>query len=557
MFFINSYKYNIPVVICCCFVQLYSSANCLVTGNDIHADLAKSLGHAGAPRLPQEISSDTPISTSQTGSRILKDTKQASPRQTTVVDSGPEAFAQSLFDVDFGSRLSIEKLADIMQHLEIGNVTNWKQAKENDRKSRSTRQNRPLQKSANGSCWALDELLDIFTIKQSTLTKSEFQRLCPALIQQTYSGVCQMATELNTTENEISRITDAEKYGYGTAAVVIVSLLSVAGICLIPLLKRQIYYYAIQGFIALGAGTLCGDAVLHLLPQALRNRQDHGSASSHVKSDDDVSDSSISVWRGVACLGAIYVFFLWEMSLHYFISRRRGHRTSGAQDPTVANGKELQHDHSHYRIQVLLQRLTRSPAKILPRKRNCNHRNLLTENQAHVQPNSTGSIPITSTDLWDILGITPLAWMILLGDCIHNFGDGLTIAAAFSLDVRSGISTSIAIFCHEVPHELGDFAILLNTGMSFKLALVLNLVSAVTCLIGFYIGIPVASYDSARQWIFVIAAGMFLYVALADMLPELKHGASNIPILVAQNLGLIVGAGIMTVMALYEESIQI
>ena len=62
-----------------------------------------------------------------------------------------------------------------------------------------------------------------------------------------------------------------------------------------------------------------------------------------------------------------------------------------------------------------------------------------------------------------------------------------------------------------------DFAILLGTGMSFKKAMCLNLLTSVTCLAGFFIGIPVAQDEGARQWIFAVAAGIFLYVALSDM----------------------------------------
>ncbi|XP_055338672.1 metal cation symporter ZIP14-like [Paramacrobiotus metropolitanus] len=521
----------------------------------------------GAPIIPQEDATNASGISSQEGVTVYSvEVGRTATTGILEVDADPEAFVQSIFDLDSGSRLSVEKLTDIMQHLKIGNLTKWKLKHTNQNVNRDADESKNMekrskrqsgvsaQKSVNGSCWALDELLDIFEITQPALSRSEFLRLCPALVQQTYSGVCERSSDSPPVEKPVSGITDAEKYGYGTASVVIISLLSVLGIIFVPLLRRKVYYYALQGFIALGVGTLCGDALLHLLPEALHIHEEHQSSSDSAKPDLDIPDNNLTIWRGVACLGAIYVFFLWEVSLHYFISHRKRHKKSDAKGQTVDDDEHTHahHDHSHVPdpstfAKARNQSNGTSVAQMELKPSKLSNGELKTAEHQHVH----------ADDQEKFLGIAPLAWMILLGDSIHNFGDGLTIAAAFSVDVRSGISTSIAIFCHEIPHELGDFAILLNTGMPFKRALILNFISALTCLIGFYIGIPIASYDSARQWIFTIAAGMFLYVALADMLPELKHGASNILMLVMQNLGLIVGVGIMILMALYEEAIQI
>ncbi|XP_056401746.1 zinc transporter ZIP10-like isoform X2 [Hyla sarda] len=157
-------------------------------------------------------------------------------------------------------------------------------------------------------------------------------------------------------------------------------------------------------------------------------------------------------------------------------------------------------------------------------------------------------------------GIASIAWMVIMGDGMHNFSDGLAIGAAFSTGFTGGISTSVAVFCHELPHELGDFAVLLKAGMTVNQAIVYNLLSAMMAYIGMLIGTAVGQYaDNITLWIFAITAGMFLYVALVDMLPEMLHGdgenEDGYCNFILQNLGLLLGFAIMLVIALYEDKI--
>ncbi|MBN3295704.1 S39AA protein, partial [Amia calva] len=159
-------------------------------------------------------------------------------------------------------------------------------------------------------------------------------------------------------------------------------------------------------------------------------------------------------------------------------------------------------------------------------------------------------------------GIASIAWMVIMGDGMHNFSDGLAIGAAFSATVTGGISTSIAVFCHELPHELGDFAVLLKAGMSVKQAIVYNLLSALMAYVGMLIGTAVGQYThNVTSWIFAVTAGMFLYVALVDMLPEMLHGDSEehkrcrLGHFLLQNLGMLVGFGTMLLIAIFEDRI--
>ena len=157
-------------------------------------------------------------------------------------------------------------------------------------------------------------------------------------------------------------------------------------------------------------------------------------------------------------------------------------------------------------------------------------------------------------------GLRPIALMILIGDAVHNFADGLAIGAALNKSTSSGISTSLAIFCHELPHELGDFVVLLNSGLSVKKALLLNFASALTAFAGLFVGIPLGAIEGARPWLFSLAAGMFLYVALVDMMHHMREMERLDPwwlTVLWQNIGLFLGYLIIFVIGWFEDSIRI
>jgi len=135
--------------------------------------------------------------------------------------------------------------------------------------------------------------------------------------------------------------------------------------------------------------------------------------------------------------------------------------------------------------------------------------------------------------------------LILVGDALHNFVDGLVIASAFLTSTSVGITASLAVIAHEIPQEAGDFAILLQSGYTRRKALILNTLSASTTFIGAaaaYFGINVLR--SASPYVLCVSAASFLYIALADLIPG-RRGGKKIATLVVE-LALI-GAGVATI----------
>ena len=155
----------------------------------------------------------------------------------------------------------------------------------------------------------------------------------------------------------------------------------------------------------------------------------------------------------------------------------------------------------------------------------------------HSAPRTIASVAwMVSSDQSESSILTIDQSQVILGDGIHNLADGMAIGVAFASGPWSGVSTSVAVLCHELPHEigelsksanvyigpvsvihflfLGDFAMLLKAGMSVKQAIFYNLLSSVLAYVGMVTGILLGKISDVTPWIFSATAGIFLYVAL-------------------------------------------
>jgi zinc and cadmium transporter len=114
--------------------------------------------------------------------------------------------------------------------------------------------------------------------------------------------------------------------------------------------------------------------------------------------------------------------------------------------------------------------------------------------------------------------------MILIGNSVHNFCDGVVIAAAFLSDVRLGVATTVAIVAHAVPQQVGDFAVLIHSGFTKKRAFVFNIGSGAATLVGALAGyFALADMKQALPTVLAVAAASLLYVAVADLIPSLHR----------------------------------
>jgi len=295
--------------------------------------------------------------------------------------------------------------------------------------------------------------------------------------------------------------------------------------------------------VSVGVGTLSGSAVFHLLPQAFG-----------LVNEFDPNANHAYLYKALAAIIGIYLFFFCDKGIKIVMETRKRRRME-IELPTLTNGGEpdaLLHKESAFK------RHHDRPSIVAQDSDAENSMN----RQAH-------SLCVHDHDMEYKQGdsvIATVAWMIIFGDGLHNLIDGISIGASFSESVLSGMSVSVAVLCEEFPHELGDVAILVSAGMTLRQALVYNLLSALSCYVGFFIGVFVGNVDeSFASYTFAFAGGMFLYISLACMMPEMKNAmeealnvslSHGLEVLFLQASGMICGLMLMACMARYGGEIS-
>merc|ERR1719369_2282789 len=316
-----------------------------------------------------------------------------------------------------------------------------------------------------------------------------------------------------------TRPSSGEVWGYGLLMVTLISLTSVVGVGVLPLMSKSFYSNLLTSLIGLAVGSLAGSAVFHLIPSAFRLSE------MDMYPHHNYLNISLTIWAG------LYLFFIIERFLKIFMDAKarkqgetihgHGHSHNGIMASSDPEKRMLQCDNSISSLDTVTSPLTGDTLMEKEEQGNCvggiQDKSTLYSNSKSAIRASFGHQdkphPVTRPTVKDVKSletgasgnkIATVAWMIIFGDGIHNFIDGLSIGAAFSESILTGISVSLAVLCEEFPHELGDFAVLLNSGMTMKQAMMYNFLSACTCYLGL-----------------VLAGGMFLYISLVDMVPEL------------------------------------
>merc|ERR1712000_300217 len=292
-------------------------------------------------------------------------------------------------------------------------------------------------------------------------------------------------------------------------ATILISMAPLIMLGFIPLESASEESPLLRVLLAFAAGGLLGDVFLHLLPHTMAasggDHSGHSHAHDHNSDDSGHSHSLADLSVGMWILAGITIFLVIEK----FVRAVHGGESGG-------------HSHSHSHAHV---------DKTAKKKKNDDESEVV-EQQVDKSMKVHG-------------------WLNLAADFAHNFTDGLAIGATFHAGQRLGTITTVAILLHEVPHEIGDFAILLQCGLTKRQAMWAQASTAIGALMGTVVGLLADNVSSATAWVLPLTAGGFIYIALVSVFPSLLQPASAMQSLY-EILALGAGIGLMTIIALIE-----
>ncbi|XP_008569968.1 PREDICTED: zinc transporter ZIP4 [Galeopterus variegatus] len=447
----------------------------------------------------------------------------------------PQYFVDFVFRQHSGEapNITLAELETLMQRLGVGGEDSGDHS-DRSHLGRDANPQDPVTRASSDSnssmwdtvCLSAKAVMAVYGISEQTgVSPEDWAQLSPALLQQQLSGACSSQSSTSIQD----QLSQAEKYLYGSLATLLICLCAVFGLLLLTCAGcSAATHYILQTFLSMAVGALTGDAILHLMPKVL---------GLHTHSEDGHDPQS--TWRLLAILGGLYAFFLLENLFNLLLPR-------DPEDPEK-NGPCSHSGHSHGVSLQLAPSELRQPR----------------------QPHEGSRADLVAEESPELLNREPrrrlspelrlLPCLITLGDAVHNFADGLAVGAAFASSWKTGLATSLAVFCHEVPHELGDFAALLQAGLSVRRALLLNLASALTAFAGLYVALAVEVSEQSETWILAVATGLFLYVALCDMLPAVLNVRDRRPwlLFLLHNVGLLGGWTVLLLLSLYEDNITL
>lgn len=287
-------------------------------------------------------------------------------------------------------------------------------------------------------------------------------------------------------------------WAYGMGFSVVMCIVSMVGGCMVPFMKMDLFRRILMYCIGLGVGTIASAGCLVLIPESLEL----------TGADSPVPDYHYKL--SVLLLGIFLLHILKRLKDNWLEARRVQEKRENSNDlevHVIAPSENLQI--------VSIGELNQD-ASVLA-------------NGESVEPSGTsGDSKGTDTLKEDTKKeVASFSWMLLIGDAIHKCIDGVSVGAAFTESIYAGISVGIAIICEELPHELGDIALLLHAGMSVKKALLYNLLAVIPSFLGIALGIILGENTDATFWILALAGGMYIYVSFIDMLPEMGEQAKS------------------------------
>ncbi|KAK3728677.1 hypothetical protein RRG08_041861 [Elysia crispata] len=312
-------------------------------------------------------------------------------------------------------------------------------------------------------------------------------------------------------------------------ATALISAAPVLILLFIPLENADQHQNLLKVLLSFASGGLLGDAFLHLIPHAIsphshHGDEDHGHQHTHAHSHDDHSHShSHDMGVGLWVLAGIIAFLMVEKFVRF---------VKGDQS----------HGHSH------------GPPKppedtsVLPRKNLRKDKKSDDEGDGDKEskPDSGKEVQTHGSD------IKVSGYLNLAADFAHNFTDGLAIGASFLAGQNVGIITTVTIFLHEIPHEIGDFAILIQSGCTKKKAMLLQFSTAIGAMLGTLCSLGMEGIgQAATAWILPFTAGGFIYIATVSVIPELLED-SKIGQSIKEIVALLLGVYMMVLIAQYE-----